>query len=245
MGRWRGVAVVGPALVLAGAIGACDAGPTPSSIGPTSSAAAGSGLPTTGHVVATDRGFSVTFPDGWTRIDVGTDTMSAIERIHGSALGDAERNALETAVKRYQAVTLLDHPSSPLLAVRVPNGRDTAISLIAVAHVPLTGTVTPDDAEAAMLDQIRKSLNPKIEISTSHVIGPAGRFLRISYDAAIANSTTNVGLIAYDVIGPTGGITVTCTTFGSASSIAEPCEATALSTRFEPEAASPGPTSSR
>ena len=250
MGRRRCIAIAG--LVFGIVTAACNAtvpsaspgrsgGPAAPSEPPGSPAAS---LPTTGHIVATDRGFSVTIPAGWTRVDIGPDTMAEIERIHGSALAGAEQTALDNTVKRYQAVALLDRLSSPVLAIRVPSATDSALGFIAVANVRLTGTVTPDQAEATILSQLRSTLNAKITITTSHVSGPAGRFLRIAYDAAIAGTTTNIGVIAYDVIGPASAITVTCTTFGPGSTLVEPCAATALSSRFEPETTSSSPKAS-
>ena len=249
MGRRRCIAIAG--LVLGIVSAACNAtvpSATPGrSGGPAASGPAGppaASLPTTGHIVAADRGFSVTLPDGWTRVEIGPDTLAEIERIHGSSLAGAERTALDNTVKRYQAVALLDKPSLPVLAIRAPSATDTALGFIAVANVRLTGTVTPDESEKAILTRLRSTLSPKITITTSHVSGPAGQFLRIAYDAAIAGTTTNIGVIAYDVIGPASAITVTCTTFGSGAALVEPCEATALSARFEPETTSSSPKAS-
>jgi hypothetical protein len=248
MGRRRCVAIAGLALGFSLVTAACDAtGPPPSaarSIGPVLSGTPGSGVPTTGRIVAADRGFSATIPDGWTRVDIGPDTMSDIERIHGAALSGAEQSSLGNLVKRYQVGALLDPASRPLLAIRAPTTTDPVVSFMSIGSVPSSPTVTADQAETAILDQLRKSVDPKIQISTSHVIGPAGRFLRISYDAAIAGTTTNVAVIAYEVMGPVATITVSCTTFGSGSTIVEPCEAAALSIRFESATASPSPKAS-
>jgi len=248
MDRRRCGAVAGLALAFSVGTVACDStAPSSSpgrSAGAVASAPAGSRVPTTGHIVAADRGFSVTIPDGWTRVDIGPDTMADIERIHGTALSGAAQTSLGNLVKRYQAGALLDPRSLPLLAIRAPTATDPAVSFLSVGSVPSSPTVSADQAEAAILDQLRKSLDPKIQISTLHVIGPAGRFLRISYDAAISGTTTNVAVIAYEVMGPVATITVSCTTFGPGSTIVEPCEATALSIRFEAATASPSPTAS-
>jgi hypothetical protein len=249
MGRTRCVAIAGLALGFSLVTAACDAtAPLPSAghraaTDAVASGPAGSGLPTTGHIVAADRGFAVTIPDGWTRVDIGPDTMAEIERIHGAALSSAEQTSLGNLVRRYQTIALLDPKSLPLLAIRAPTATDPAVSFMSIGSVPTSPTVTADQAETAILDQLRKSLDPKIQISTSHVIAPAGRFLRISYDAAISGTTTNVAVIAYEVMGPVATMTVSCTSFEPGSSIVEPCEAAALSTRFE-AAASPSPKAS-
>ena len=250
MGQTRGVAIVAFALGFAVVTASCDAtAPSPSagrsggaaSAGAASSGPAGPGLPTTGHIVVAGRGFSVILPNGWTRVDVGPDTMSEIERIHGAALSSAEQTALGNVVKRYQTGAVLDPQSTPLLAIRSSTGSDPAVGFMVIGAVPSSPTVSADQAEAAIIDQLRKNLDPKIQINTSHVGGPAGQFLRIAYDAAIAGTTTNIALIAYEVMGPVTTITVSCTTFGAGSKIVGPCEATALSIRFEPGPASPSP----
>jgi hypothetical protein len=249
MGRRRCVGLVGlVALALGFSVltAACGSTVPSPSAGRSAAAAAasgpaGSGLPTSGNIVVANRAFSVTIPDGWTRVDIGPDTMSQIERIHNAALSSAEQSSLGNLVKRYQTAAVVDPQSVPLLAIRASTASDPAIGFMSIGAVPSSPTVSADQAETAILDQIRKSLDPKIQISTSHVIGPAGRFLRISYDAAIAGTTTNIALIAYEVMGPVATITVSCTTFGAGSNMVQPCEATALSIRFEQGSASPGP----
>jgi hypothetical protein len=247
MGRRRFVAIMALALGCSIVTAACDATAPSPSAGRSTAATfgpAGSGLPTTGHIVAPGRGFSVTLPDGWTRVDIGPDTMSEIERSHGAALSSAEQSSLGNVVKRYQAGAVLQPQSVPLLAIRSSTASDPAVAFMVIGAVTSSPTVSADQAETAILDQLRTTLDPKIQISTSHVIGPAGRFLRISYDAAIAGTTTNIALIAYEVMGPVTTITVTCTTFGAGSKMVQPCEATALSITFEPGTASPSPKAS-
>jgi hypothetical protein len=248
MGRRRSVAIIALTLGCSVATAACDAtAPSPSagrSAGAASSGPTGSGLPTTGHIVVDARGFSVTLSDGWTRVDIGPDTMSEIERLHGAALSSAEESSLGNVVTRYQTGAVLDPQSVPLLAIRSSTASDPSVAFMVIGAVPSSPTVSEDQAEAAIIQQIRKSLDPKIQINTSHVIGPAGRFLRIAYDAAIAGTTTNIALIAYEVMGPVTTITVSCTTFGAGSKVVQPCEATALSIRFEAGTASPSPKAS-
>jgi hypothetical protein len=186
-----------------------------SASGPSTPAAS---LPTTGRIALADKGFAITLPDGWTRIDLGPDAVKDLMDAGASALPKDMQDVLGGQVGQMAASGVA------LFALRQPGGNVAAGTTLNVLSLPSLG-VPIDTIESLIVTQIKGVAGPDTQVTTARVQGPAGEFLRLTYDLKAGD--VSIGTVQYLFAGPTKQYVISCGTPGPISAIQAECEAIA------------------
>jgi hypothetical protein len=209
-----GAASAGPASAAAAPTGASA---SPAAVG---SASAGASLPTTGRIAVTDKGYAITLPAAWTRIDLGPNGMADIMKAGASALPEALQQTLASQVGQMAAAGV------SIFALRQAGDSIPPGTTLNVISVPSPG-LSIDLAESAIVGQLKSTLGSGTEIATARVSGPAGQFLRLSYGLKAGGAS--VATVQYLFFAPSKQIVITCATPGAIAAIQAECETIATS----------------
>lgn len=176
--------------------------PAPASLPPSASASAGAAatpagsLATTGRIVVADKGFALTLPDGWTRVDITPEALEA-------AMAASELDPALAAQYEAQIKSLLG----------------TGLSIFAFGPDPSAGTQVTVLALPGMglsldlLDQINKSQLENLaegEIVSERVTLPAGDAIHYRY-ALGGEGTGGATLDQYFILAGSNQLVMTAT----------------------------------
>lgn len=176
--------------------------PAPASVAPAASPSAGtvatpaSSLATTGRIVVADKGFAITLPAGWTRVDITPEALEA-------AMAASELDPALAAQYEAQIKTLLG----------------TGLSIFAFGPDPTAGTQVTVLALPGMglsldlLDQINQSQLENLaegDIVSERVTLPAGDAIHYRYSLGV-EGTGGAKLDQYFVLAGTNQLVVTAT----------------------------------
>ena len=176
--------------------------PAPASVAPAASPSAGavatpaSSLATTGRIVVADKGFAVTLPDGWTRVDISPEALEA-------AMAASELDPALAAQYEAQIKSLLG----------------TGLSIFAFGPDPTAGTQVTVLALPGMglsldlLDQINRSQLESLaegDIVSERVTLPAGDAIHYRYSIGV-EGTGGATLDQYFVLAGANQLVVTAT----------------------------------
>jgi hypothetical protein len=187
----------------------------------TAGASSGTGnLPTTGRIAVADKGYAITLPPAWTRIDLGADGMKDIMAAGASALPKDMQDMLAGQVGQMAASGV------SLFAFRQPEGAVAPGTTLNVLSLPSLG-VPLDTFESLIVTQLKSVVGQDTEITTGRVTGPAGEFLRLTYDLKVG--TSSVGTVQYLFSSPSSQYVISCGTPGPVSSVQAECESIATS----------------
>ncbi len=191
--------------------------PAPASVppdaSPTASAAAtpGASLATTGRIVVADKGFALTLPDGWTRVDVTPEALEAA----------LEASDLDPAVAaQYQAqITSLLGTGLSIFAFGPEPSAGTQVTVLALPGMGLS---------LDLLDQINKSQLENLaegDIVSERVTLPAGDAIHYRYALGVEGAP-GATLDQYFILAGANQLVVTATN-------ATPADATAIANSVE------------
>jgi hypothetical protein len=187
----------------------------PSTNAPSEAPAAtpGASLATTGRIELAEKGFAVTLPDGWTRVDL--------------AAGDLERILEAAGSVNPELVDVYSAQIEAMLA--------TGLVLFAFGPDPVAGTnvnimslpnpgLSLDFLEAANVAQIKAMAQG--EVLSERVTLPAGEALHLSYQISAADPATSPTIDQYLLLTPTSQLMVSVTnaSTGAAKEIVESIE---------------------
>jgi hypothetical protein len=177
------------------------------------SATAGASLATTGRIAFPDKGFAVTLPDGWTRIDLGAGDLDAMLSAAGAANPELAQ-AYSAQIKSMVA-------SGLVLFAFGPN--PMAGTNVNILVVPSFG-VSMDLLEQASLAQLKSVA--KGDVSTDRVKLPAGEALHLRYAVASGNLPTAPSIDQYVLVTDRSQyiVSVTNAATGEAANIAQSIE---------------------
>jgi hypothetical protein len=180
---------------------------------PSASATSGASLATTGRIAFPDKGFALTLPDGWTRIDLASGDLEALIAAAGAS-NPALAEAYSGQIKSLLASGLV------LFALGPDPMAGTNLNVLAV---PSFG-VSMDLLEQASLAQLKAVAQG--DIASERVTLPAGEALHLKYAVAAAGVPTPPTVDQYIVV--TGDtqliISVTNSASGEAAAIAQSLE---------------------
>jgi hypothetical protein len=182
----------------------------------TASAAAtpGASLATTGRIEIPDKGFAITLPEGWTRIDLASDDLEAIIAAAGAS-NPALAEAYSGQIKALLASGLV------LFALGPDPMAGTNLNILAI---PSFG-VSMDLLEQATVAQLKAVAQGNI--STERVTLPAGEAIHLSYAVAAQGAPTAPTVDQYIVVIGQNQVVVSVTN-------AEPGVAAAIAQSVEP-----------
>ncbi len=200
------------------------ASPAPSAAGP-STPVAGASLPTTGRIAVVDKGYAITLPAGWTRIDLGPDALKEALDAGASALPQDMQAMLGGQMGQ------LALSGVSVFALRRPEGEIAAGTTLNVLSLPSLG-VPLATFESLMISQLKAVGGADTQVASSRVRGPAGEFLRLAYDLKAADRT--VATVQYVFTGPTNQYVISCGTPGPVTAVQGECEAIATSLEILP-----------
>jgi hypothetical protein len=180
---------------------------------PSASATSGASLATTGRIAFPDKGFALTLPDGWTRIDLASGDLEALIAAAGAS-NPALAEAYSGQIKSLLASGLVLFALGP---------DPTAGTNPNVLAVPSFG-VSMDLLEQASLAQLKAVAQG--DIASERVTLPAGEALHLKYAVAAAGVPTPPTVDQYIVVnGDTQLIiSVTNSASGEAAAIAQSLE---------------------
>jgi hypothetical protein len=185
--------------------------PAPASVAPAASPSAGtvatpaSSLATTGRIVVADKGFAITLPDGWTRVDITPE-------------------ALEAAM----AASDLDPALAAQYEAQIKSLLGTGLSIFAFGPDPAAGSQVTVLALPGMglsldlLDQINQSQLESLaegDIVSERVKLPAGDAIHYRYSIGV-EGTGGATLDQYFVLAGTNQLVVTATNASEADAAA-------------------------
>ncbi len=192
-----------PSAAPSAAQSATPATPEPSlaSASPSSDAAAatpGASIATSGRIELADKGFAVTLPDGWTRIDLEADDLEQIMEAAGSV--NPELAGVYSAQIKAMLATGL---------VLFAFGPDPLVgSNVNILSVPNFG-MTLDLLEAANVAQIKAMAQG--DVTSERVTLPAGEALHLTYQIAAAGAPTSPTIDQYLLLTPESQLMVSVT----------------------------------
>ena len=177
------------------------------------SATAGASLATTGRIAFPDKGFAITLPEGWTRIDLASGDLEALIAAAGAS-NPALAEAYSGQIKALLASGLVLFALGP---------DPMAGSNLNVLAVPSFG-VSMDLLEQASLAQLKAVAQG--DIQSERVTLPAGEALHLRYAVAAQGVPTTPTVDQYIVV--TGDkqliMSVTNSASGEAAAIAQSVE---------------------
>jgi hypothetical protein len=186
--------------------------PAPSTT-PVTSPTSGASLATTGRIAFPDKGFAITLPEGWTRIDLAAGDLEALIAAAGAS-NPALAEAYSGQIKAMLAAGLVLFALGP---------DPTAGTNLNVLAVPNFG-VSLDLLEQASLAQLKTVAQGDIE--SERVTLPAGEALHMRYAVAAQGVPTAPTVDQYIVV--TGDsqliVSVTNSASGEAEAIAQSIE---------------------
>lgn len=156
------------------------------SVAPSTAASptAGASVATTGRIEFPDKGFAVTLPDGWTRIDLKAQDLDALLKAAGES-NPALAQAYSAQIKSMVAAGLV------LFAFGPDPVAGTNVNILVV---PSLG-VSMDLLEQANVAQVKAIANSPV--TSDRVTLPAGEALHLKYDLASANLPTAASIEQY------------------------------------------------
>lgn len=194
--------------------------PPPSAAATTASTGPAASLPLTGRIEVPDKGFALTLPTQWTRIDLGPNGLSEILKASASSLPENMANLLNSQIGTMAASGV------SIFAFRSPDASMPAGTTLNVLSLPSLG-LTIDTYESLVVGQLKSVLGQDVEVATARVKGPAGEFLRLTYDLKVTGSPTSIGTVQYLFISPTHQYVISCGTPGPTSAVQAECESIA------------------
>ena len=192
--------------------------PAPSA--PAASGGTGGSLPTTGRIAVADKGYAITLPTGWTRLDLDQDAINDLLGAGASALPADMQAMLKSQVGQMAATGV------SFFAFRQPEGAiapGTTMNILTLPALP----VPLDTFESLMVTQLKGVVGQDTEITTARVQGPAGEFLRLTYDLNMG--AASIGTVQYLFLGTGNQYVISCGAPGGVASIQAECEAAATS----------------
>jgi hypothetical protein len=193
----------------------------PSAAPSTAAASSGTGgLPTTGRIAVAEKGYAITLPPAWTRVDLGSEGLKDIMAAGASALPKDMQDMLAGQVGQMAASGV------SLFAFRQPSGSlapGTTLNVLSLPGLP----VPLDTFESLIVTQLKSVVGQDTQISTARVKGPAGEFLRLTYDLKVG--TSSVGTVQYLFLSQTQQYVISCGTPGPISTVQAECESIATS----------------
>jgi hypothetical protein len=180
---------------------------------PSASATPGASLATTGRIAFPDKGFAITLPDGWTRIDLASGDLEALIAAAGAS-NPTLAEAYSGQIKAMLASGLL------LFALGPDPMAGTNLNVLAV---PSFG-VSMDLLEQASLAQLKAVAQG--DIASERVTLPAGEALHLRYAVAAQAVPTPPTVDQYIVVIGDSQliISVTNSASGEADAIAQSLE---------------------
>jgi hypothetical protein len=158
----------------------------------------GASLATTGRIELADKGFAVTLPDGWTRIDLEADDLEQIIKAAGSV------NPELAGIYSAQIKTML--ATGLVLFAFGPDPLDG--SNVNILSLPNPG-LSLDLLEAANVAQIKAMAQG--EVVSERVTLPAGEALHLSYQIDAPNAPISPTIDQYLLLTPTSQLMVSVT----------------------------------
>ena len=185
----------------------------PPSATSSASPASGASLPTTGRIAFPDKGFAITLPEGWTRIDLASGDLEALIEAAGAS-NPALAEAYSGQIKAMLASGLV------LFALGPNPAAGTNLNILAVPNLGV-GLDLLEQANLAQLKSVAQG-----DIATERVALPAGEALHLRYAIAAASAPTAPTIDQYIVIAGDKQliISVTNSSAGEAAAIAQSLE---------------------
>jgi hypothetical protein len=204
--------------------------PAPSTPAAAATSTAGSSapeLPTTGRIEVTDRGYAVTLPENWFRIDLDDEGIEAIMNAGVGELPDAFGPSLKSQMQQMLANGV------SILAYRFADADAPAGTNINVLTLPAGGYSLEAITELNVA-QLKQILGPDEEITATPLTLPAGEAVRLEYETAFGSNTPPSSLIQYLVLGNGDQLFLSCTVPQTTGNIDDECRAVAESIEFLP-----------
>ena len=219
-------ALIAAAGLALSACGSSSPSPTPAtpspSPGPSASASLapspGASLPTTGRIALPDKGYAITLPSTWTRVDLDPEAFKAAMSAGASALPAGMQDMISGQIGQMALGGV------SLFAFRTPSSDLAAGTTLNVLSLPALG-VPLETYESLIAGQLKRVVGQDTEITTGRVSGPRGEFLRLSYQLPAAGAS--IGTVQYVLLSPTKQFVISCGTPGPASAIQPECESIA------------------
>ncbi|MEA2517949.1 MAG: hypothetical protein QOF49_29 [Chloroflexota bacterium] len=177
-------------------------------------------LPTTGRIAVADKGFAITLPGAWTRVELGADAVKNLMAAGASALPKDMQDLLGGQVGQMAASGV------SFFALRQPSAGVAPGTTLNILSLPSLG-VPLDTFESLMVAQVKAFAGQDAQVATARVRGPAGEFLRLTYDLKVG--AASVGTVQYLFSGPTKQYVISCGTPGPIGAIQAECEGIATS----------------
>jgi hypothetical protein len=199
---------------VATAVPTAAATPVPSAVAtPAPAATPGASIATTGRIEFADKGFAVTLPDGWTRIDLQSSDLDAMLGAAGAANPElAQAYSAQIKAMLASGLVLFAFGPNPLKGTNVN-----------VLVVPSFG-VSMDLLEQASVAQLKSVADG--EISAGRVTLPAGQALHLQYAVKAGNLPTSPMVEQYVLVTDSSQyiLSVTNAAKGEAAAIAQSIE---------------------
>jgi hypothetical protein len=198
---------------VATAVPTVTATPVPSAATPAPAATPGASIATTGRIEFADKGFAVTLPDGWTRIDLQSSDLDAMLGAAGAANPElAQAYSAQIKAMLASGLVLFAFGPNPLKGTNVN-----------VLVVPSFG-VSMDLLEQASVAQLNSVADG--EISSGRVTLPAGEALHLQYAVKSGNLPTSPVVEQYVLVTDSSQyiLSVTNAAKGEAAAIAQSIE---------------------
>lgn len=187
----------------------------------TATASGGTGsLPTTGRIAVADKGYAITLPSGWTRLDLSQDAIGDLLDASASSLPQEMQDMLKSQVGQMASTGV------SVFAFRQPEGAIAAGTTLNVLTLPAM-PVPLDTFESLIVTQLKGVVGQDTKITTARVQGPAGEFLRLTYDLKMG--AASIGTVQYLFLGTANQYVISCGAPGGVASVQAECESVATS----------------
>lgn len=200
--------------------------PTDEPAGSTEPSQGGSDLPTTGRIEFPDKGYAITLPDNWFRVDLSDE---GIQDILKAGAGELPEGFDETMQAQIQQML---QSGVTLLAYRIPDDAAPMGTNINVLVLPDYG-MTLDTLEALNKAQIQQMVGEGSEVGTSRVDLTAGEAALLEYSFDSNDGSDPVGIDQYYLVGDDSQLILTCTLPGGAD-VKDECHEVANSLEWLP-----------
>lgn len=197
-----------------------------SSPSPTAGPSQDANLPLNGRIEVASRGYAITLPDNWRRVDLDPQAVADLLAENADQFPEGMAQAIESQIGGLMAQGV------SLFAFRDPDDQAAAGTTLNILSLPSLG-MSLDTLETLNVGQLEAMLGAGAAIETERVTLPAGEALRFAYELPIGGSQT-AGTIQYLIVAESEQLVLSCGAPSGIAAIADECEAIARSLEILP-----------
>ncbi len=179
--------------------------------------------PVTGRIEVRDKGYAVTLPDNWFRIELDSDELDQLISAGSGQMSDAMATFMKSQVSSMITAGV------SLYAMREADSKATVGTNVNILTLSSYG-LTLDTLETLNVSQLKSLLGNDLKVDTDRLTLPAGDALQLAYEFSLTGDAgATFQILQYLIIMDRDQLVLSCSTPGEIAGIADECRSIANS----------------